>query len=91
MSDERRQSRTCTGCHRTWNCAGWRTTVLLHLHETADNGRSGDKTDPTRHAASRPLVALATIPAVVERGAHSQVRCESARRNSAASLNLHRT
>jgi hypothetical protein len=47
-----------------------RTTVLYYLHETnPDNGLVRDKTDPTAPCSIAAVgLALATIPAIVERG-----------------------
>ena len=47
-----------------------RTTVLYYLHETnPDNGLVRDKTDPDAPCSIAAVgLALATIPAVVERG-----------------------
>jgi hypothetical protein len=46
------------------------TTVLYYLHETnADNGLLRDKTDPAAPCSTAAVgLALATIPAIVERG-----------------------
>jgi hypothetical protein len=55
-----------------------RTTVLYYLHETnPDNGLVRDKTDPDAPCSIAAVgLALATIPAVVERGVLSRKCCE---------------
>jgi hypothetical protein len=68
-----------------------RTTVLYYLHETnPDNGLVRDKTDPDAPCSIAAVgLALATIPAVVERGVLiRKFAAKSARRRLRSLMNL---
>ena len=68
-----------------------RTTVLYYLHETnPDNGLVRDKTDPDAPCSIAAVgLALATIPAVVERGVLiRKFGAKSARRRLRSLMNL---
>src|SRR6187397_991552 len=68
-----------------------RTTVLYYLHETnPDNGLVRDKTDPDAPCSIAAVgLALATIPAVVERGVLiRKFAAKSARRRLRSLVNL---
>ena len=68
-----------------------RTTVLYYLHETnPDNGLVRDKTDPDAPCSIAAVgLALATIPAVVERGVLiRKFAAKAARRRLRSLMNL---